>query len=129
MDKIIKVCVAGLTAAITYLFGGVDAIMGIVLVFIALDYLTGILAAIYTKTLSSEAGYKGIIKKVGILCVIAAGNLLGQSVGVETIRSLVIGFYIANEGISILENTGRMGIPYPEKIMEVLAQLKNNKKQ
>ena len=111
-----------------HIYSGVDSIMGIVLVFIAIDYLTGILAAIYTKTLSSEIGYKGIIKKVGILCIIAAGHLLGQSIGVETIRSLVIGFYIANEGISILENTGRMGIPYPNKIMEVLSQLKNDKK-
>ena len=127
MDKLIKVLWAGLTAFFTYFFGGIDAIMGILLAAVAIDYLTGVLAAIYTKALSSEVGYKGIIKKVGILCIVALSHLAGQATGIDSIRSFAIGFYIANEGISILENTGRMGVPYPKKIMEVLAQLKSEK--
>lgn len=132
MDKLTKsfskACGAGFTAVFTYFFGGIDAIMGILLAFIAIDYMTGILAAIYTKTLSSEVGYKGIIKKVAILCIVSISHLAGQATGIDTIRSLAIGFYIANEGISIIENAGRMDIGVPDRVKDVLIQLKNKKK-
>ena len=125
---IIKIFGAAFTAIITYLFGGVDAIMGILLAFIVIDYLTGILAAIYNKQLSSEIGFKGILKKVAILCIVCIGHLAGQATGIESIRSFVIGFYIANEGLSILENVGRTGVEYPTKLKEILSQLNDTNK-
>lgn len=120
-------CVFGaLSAFISYIFGGVDVLLSALLFCIVADYITGILAAIYNKTLNSEVGYKGIIKKVGILIIVALANVISNATGADAIRALVIGFYIANEGISILENAGRMNIPYLKKLRIVLEQLKNN---
>ena len=118
-------CVFGaLSAFISYIFGGVDVLLSALLFCIVADYITGILAAIYNKTLNSEVGYKGIIKKVGILIIVALANVISNATGADAIRALVIGFYIANEGISILENAGRMNIPYLKKLRIVLEQLK-----
>lgn len=124
MEKItttIKLAGAGITALITYIFGGVDMIFGLLLALITLDYITGIIAAIVNKELSSEIGGKGIAKKVGTLIVVAVSNLIGNYVGID-VRSWVIGYYIANEGISILENTGRMGVKYPDRLLAILKQ-------
>ena len=83
------------------------------------------MVAINEKNLSSEIGFRGILKKVGILCVVAA-QLIGGAAGLPDIRSFVIGFYIANEAISITENAGHLGVPLPKKLMDVLKQLKND---
>ena len=126
MDKlsdIIKWLSAGLTALITYLFGGVDLAMGVLLTLITIDYVTGVIAAIIAKELSSEVGFKGIAKKVGTLIVVALAHLVGTYLNFD-VRSWVLGYYIANEGISIIENTGRMGVPYPDRLMQILKQLK-----
>ncbi len=126
MDKlsdIIKWIGAGLTALTTYLFGGVDLAFGILLTVITIDYITGVIAAIVDKELSSEIGYKGIAKKVGTLIIVALAHLIGTYLNFD-VRSWVIGYYIANEGISIVENTGRMGVPYPDRLMQILKQLK-----
>ena len=115
MDNImmwIKFVAGAVCSFCTALFGG-------------LDYLTGLMVAVYTKTVSSEIGYKGLLKKVGILIIIAVAHLVGQAVGIAEIRSFVIGFYIANEAISITENVGNMGVPLPEKLMNVLGQLRD----
>lgn len=124
--RCLKLALAGLCSLATYLWGGLDAVFIILLCLIAADYLTGVLVAINEKNLSSEIGFRGILKKVGILCVVAVAQLIGGAAGLPDIRSFVIGFYIANEAISITENAGHLGVPLPKKLMDVLKQLKND---
>lgn len=112
--------------AVTYLLGGWDLAIQTLLILMVLDYVTGICKAIINKELNSTIGAKGIVKKVGYLIIVALGVLLDGITG-ETgvIRSIVIYFFVANEGISIVENWGAMGLPLPKKITEVLEKLKN----
>ena len=112
------------------LFGGLDGFLITLLVFMLLDYLSGVILAIYQKKLSSKIGFKGILKKIMILILVAVGTLLDNFILLDGafIRTLVIFFYIANEGISLLENAALLGLPIPEKLKEVLAQLKESDK-
>ena len=96
------------------------------LLFMGGDYLSGILCGIAKKKLSSEVGFVGIFKKIMIILLVAGTNLLGQATGVEGLRYLVISFYLANEGISIIENASILGLPVPQKVKDVLEQLKND---
>ncbi len=121
----IKMLSAFLCSLATYIWGGLDALFSVLLSLIMIDYITGILAGIKSKTLSSQVGFYGILKKCGILCVVALSHFIGELSNMPDIRSLVIGFYIANEGISILENTGRLGVPLPEKLIDILSQLRD----
>lgn len=123
----IKALGACAVSVLTYLYGGVDRLFYILLICIAADYITGICAAVKEKKLSSQVGFNGILKKICILIVVSTGVLIGQAAGIDEIRSLVMGFYIANEGISILENAGRLGVPFPNKLIEALEQLKEEK--
>lgn len=92
-----------------------------------IDYMTGVLQAIYKKKLNSKIGAKGIVKKALIILVTAMACLLDTKYfgGVMAIGNTVIGFYIFNEGISILENVGKCGVKYPEKLEKILTQLKD----
>lgn len=121
----VKLLGAAACGGATYLWGGFDAVLIALLVLMALDYITGVMDAIYTKTLSSEVGYKGLLRKIGILIMVALAHLVGMAVGVPTIRSLVIGFYLANEGISIIENVVALGVPCPKGLRSVLEQLRD----
>ncbi len=127
--KGIKLALTGAVAFLSYIFGGSDLIFKVLIIFIVFDYLTGIAAAIYTKTLNSQTGFKGIIKKLIILTVVAISHWAGLITGAEMIRTVVISFYIANEGISIMENAVRCDIPVPDKLKELLEQLKNGDKE
>lgn len=111
----------------TYAFGGWDTVLLVLVWFMALDYLTGVLSGFASKSLSSAVGFKGIIKKVTILIVLIVAVLLDRLINNETwvFRTLVSYYYIANEGISLLENAAKIGLPVPEKLIDVLAQLKN----
>lgn len=113
-----------LTTAI-YLLGGFDIALQSLIIVIVIDYLTGIASAIYNKELSSKTGFKGIIKKFCYLLVVALSvvvdNLTGQS---GIIRSLVIYFFVANDGLSIIENMAEMGVKLPKKLMDSLEQIK-----
>ena len=108
-----------------YLLGGLDIALKSLLIVIVIDYVTGILSAIYNKQINSKVGFKGILKKFSYLLIIALSviidNILGQS---GTVRTLVIYFFVANDGISILENVAEMNIPLPPKLLETLEQLK-----
>ena len=108
-----------------YLVGGFDIALQSLLIVIAIDYLTGIASAIYNKELSSKVGFKGIIKKFSYLLVVTLSvvidNLLGQS---GLIRSLVIYFFVANDGLSIIENMAEMNIKLPQKLIDALEQIK-----
>ena len=121
----IKIIFTALITIITNLFGGFDLIFKTLIICMALDYLTGILCAIYQKKLSSKTGFKGIIKKAAILVVVSLASVVGTFSGLHEIRSLVISFYIANEGISILENAAKTDIPIMGKLKNILSQLEN----
>ena len=111
---------------IIYLLGGIDIALQSLLIVIVIDYLTGIASAIYNKELSSKMGFKGIIKKFSYLLVVALSvvidNLLGQS---GLIRTLVIYFFVANDGLSIIENMAEMNIKLPQKLIDALEQIKS----
>lgn len=113
--------------SIVYLLGGWDIALQTLLAVIVIDYISGICRAIYKKELNSKVGIKGIIKKFGYLLIVALAVELDHIMGdTGTIRTLVIYFFVANEGISILENWGNMGLPLPQKIFDVLEQLKKD---
>lgn len=109
-----------------YLVGGIDYSLIALLIIMALDYITGVISAIYNKELSSRIGAKGILKKVLMLCIIGLSVIVDRLTG-ETgaVRTLVIYYYVANEGISILENLVECDVPFPDKVLEVLKQLQN----
>ena len=108
-----------------YFLGGMDGLMIALVVFVILDYVTGIMCAINDKKLSSAVGFKGICRKVLIFVLVGIGNLVDVYVlGQEgVLRTAVIFFYLSNEGISFLENAGHLGLPIPEKLKDVLEQL------
>ena len=125
MEKYFNVIVAILATFFTYLFGSWDLALQVLIVFMILDYGTGVLYAYLTDQLNSEVGFKGLVKKCMILVVLIIGVMLDRIVGNGTwvFRTLVAYFYIANEGISLLENVGNIGIPIPNKIRNALEQL------
>lgn len=111
---------------LSYLYGDMNGLLVALFVVIVLDYMTGLLKAGIKKELSSEVGFKGILKKMLILLVVALAHLIDNCVGSgETWRNIAIVFYISNEGISILENAVACGLPVPKKLREILEQLEN----
>lgn len=117
-------------AVLGYLFGEFDGMMTALIALIVLDYITGIIAAFVERKLSSEVGARGIAKKMIMLLTVAVANVVDVSVIGEgnVLRSVAALFYIANEGISLLENGARLGVPMPKKLIDVLVQLKSEKK-
>ena len=127
MKNIINFITGTLATALVYYLGGWDIALQTLIVVIVLDYITGLCKAIHNKKLNSEIGLKGIVKKVGYFIVVAVAVILDRTAGnTGAIRTLVIYFFVANEGISILENWGGMGLPLPQKLTETLEQLKGN---
>lgn len=127
MKKFISFITGTLATALVYFLGGWDIALQILLTVIVLDYITGVCKAIYNKKMNSKVGAKGIIKKLGYLIVVAVSVELDRITGnTGAIRTLVIYFFVANEGISILENWGGMGLPLPQKLTDTLEQLKND---
>lgn len=127
MDRILQITTATVSAIIGFLFGEFDGLLYALIAFMALDYISGVAVACVQKKLSSAIGFKGIAKKVLILMLVAVGHILDARVlGAGSVcRSAVIGFYVANEGVSILENASKLGLPLPKKLVDVLEQLKN----
>ena len=116
---------AALGGALGAVLGGWDGFLYGLIVFVAVDYLTGLMAAAVEKKLSSEVGFHGIIKKVVIFSLVAVGHIIDAYViqNGSVLRTAVIFFYLSNEGISILENASRIGLPVPDKLKAVLEQL------
>ena len=108
-----------------YFLGGMDGLLIALLVFMVLDYITGIMCAIIDKKLSSAVGFKGICKKVFILMLVGVANVVDiHVVGTgSALRGAVICFYLSNEGLSLLENAAHIGLPVPDKLKDVLSQL------
>lgn len=114
-----------LGGALSALVGGMDSLMIVLIACMIIDYLTGIMHAILEKQLSSAVGFKGICKKVLIFTLVGVAHLLDMHIlgATGALRSAVICFYLANEGVSLMENAARIGLPIPDALREVLAQL------
>jgi len=108
-----------------YFLGGCDGLLIALVVFTVVDYITGVMCAINDQKLSSEVGFRGICRKVLIFFLVGVANILDvQVIGSGSVlRTAVIFFYISNEGVSLLENAGHLGLPIPEKLKDILAQL------
>lgn len=107
------------------ILNGYDTLFKALLIFIVLDYLSGVMRAIYTKKLSSKIGAKGIIKKIGYIVLIVVVEILDILLKDNGyLRNIIIYMFIANEGISILENWSAMGIKVPDIIKDKFSNLK-----
>ena len=108
-----------------YFLGGCDGLLYALIAFVVIDYITGVMCAIINRELSSAVGFKGIFRKVLIFLLVGIANIIDvQVIGTGAVlRTAVIFFYISNEGVSLLENAGHLGLPIPEKVKTVLEQL------
>ena len=108
-----------------YFLGGCDGLLFALVVFVAMDYITGVMCAAADRKLSSEVGFKGICRKVLIFMMVGIANVLDVLIigSGSVLRTAVIFFYLSNEGVSLLENAAHLGLPIPEKLKEVLEQL------
>lgn len=113
---------------LTYIFGGWDTALIVLVAMMALDYITGLTAATINKKLNSNIGFKGLLRKGLIATVLIVAVLLDRLLneGTWVFRTLVCYFYIANEGLSILENVGKCGVDLPDKLVDSLEQLKSS---
>ena len=119
--------IAGAAGAVLgFLFGEVTGIFWALIAFMSLDYITGIIAAIARGELSSKTGFTGLAKKLLILVFVAVGHIVDTYVlsGAAAAMSAVMLFYIANEGISIIENSSKLGLPIPDKLKKIMVQIK-----
>ena len=121
----IQIIIAAVGGYIGYFLGGWDGFLYALVAFVVIDYITGIMVAVLEKRLSSEVGFRGIFKKVLIFSLVAVGHIIDSKLiqNGGAIRTAVIFFYLSNEGISILENTAKIGLPIPEKLRGILEQL------
>lgn len=129
MNNFIKGVLAAVCSVFGFVFGDMDGLMIALVALIVLDYISGVVAAAAEKKLSSEVGAKGIAKKVFMLLIVAAANvadinLIGEG---HALKSVTAVFYAANECISLIENAGRLGVPVPKKLLDVLEQLRKGK--
>ena len=111
---------------IGWFLGGIDGFLYALVAFVVLDYITGVMRAVLEKRLSSEIGAKGIFKKILIFSLVGIGHIIDSKIigDGSVIRTAVIFFYLSNEGVSILENASMIGLPIPEKLKDILMQLK-----
>lgn len=121
----IQLALSAVGGALGWFFGGMDGLIYALLVFVIADYITGVMCAIADKNLSSEVGFKGICKKVLIFVMVGIGHIMDTYLigNGEVLRTAVIFFYCSNEGVSMLENAGHLGLPIPAKLKDVLEQL------
>lgn len=111
-----------------WIFGGFNSLIYALIALAAIDYLTGVLLAVYEKELSSDIGFKGISKKVMMFALVAVGNIIDQHIigSGSSLRTMLIMFYLSNEGISIIENAGKIGLPLPQKLKDAIQKLNGN---
>lgn len=129
--NMIQFLFAGIGGWLGYFLGGCDGLLIALLLFVITDYITGVMCAIADKKLSSAVGFKGICRKILIFLLVGIANILDmQVIGTGSVlRTAVIFFYISNEGVSLLENAGHLGLPIPVKIKSVLEQLHDRAEQ
>lgn len=134
MEKIwrgIQAAIAAIGGAFAFFWGGLDNLLIALIVFAAVDYATGVLAAIIKKKLNSRVGFKGIAKKVLMFLIVGIANIVDVRL-IQTgsaFRTATIIFYLANEGVSLLENSARCGLPIPKKLKDILTQLHDSEKE
>ena len=122
---IANISISSILTGLVYLVGGFDVALKTLVIIVILDYISGVLSALYNKKLNSKIGFKGIIKKLSYFCIIVLATLLDKLLGNSgAIRTLVIYFLVANDGLSIIENVAKMGVPLPKKLIEALEQLR-----
>lgn len=129
MDKIfdgVKFAAAGIGGVLAYIWGPWDALIIALVAMVVIDYITGVIKAAVQGKLSSSVGFKGLLKKVAIFLLVAVGVMVDRIIPAtnEAVRSAVIFFYIANEGLSILENSGELGLPLPNSLKKALEKMK-----
>ncbi len=129
--KTIRLLFAAIGGLIGGFLGGIDELMWTLIAFIVVDYATGVMCAIVDKRLSSEVGFKGICKKICIFLMVGVANMIDVNVLGQgaVLRTAVIFFYLSNEGVSILENAGHLGLPIPKKLKDVLIQLRDEEEE
>ena len=126
-ETVFNLCGSAAASFFCAAFGGWDVWLRALLTVIVIDYLTGVVGAVVQGDLDSRVGYKGICKKIMILCVVAVAVRLDCVIGAGTaLRSVAIGFYMANDSLSILENAVKIGVPVPQGMVEKLQQLKDD---
>ena len=126
--QIIIDSIAGAVGAVRgFMYGEVNGLFWALIAFMALDYITGVIVAVIEKRLSSEVGFRGLAKKFLILVFVAVGHIADTYIlgGTPAAMSAVMLFYIANEGISIIENAAALGLPVPKKLTNIMEQIKN----
>lgn len=126
--QIIIDSIAGAVGAVLgFMYGEVTGLFWALIAFMALDYISGVIVAIIEKRLSSEVGFRGLAKKFLILVFVAVGHIADTYIlgGTPAAMSAVMLFYIANEGISIIENAAALGLPVPKKLTNIMEQIKN----
>ena len=122
-ESLLKTIIAALGTAATYLWGGWDAVLKALVTLAVIDYISGVAAAWVGRRLSSEAGARGIARKVGMFAVVAVCHIIDQTggLGQPILRSVAAWWYVANEAISVIENFAEIGVPVPERITRALA--------
>lgn len=123
--NMIQMVFAAVGGWLGYYLGGCDGLLLALVAFAAADYLTGVMCAVSDRKLSSNVGFKGICRKVLIFLLVGIANIVDvQVIGTGSVlRTAVIFFYLSNEGVSLLENAAHLGLPVPEKMKDILAQL------
>ena len=122
----VQMALSAIGGFLGYFLGGMDGFLYALIAFVVIDYITGLMVAAIQKKVSSEVGFKGICKKMLIFILVGVANIVDKQIigNGSAIRTAVIFFYLSNEGISILENTAQIGLPVPQKLRDVLEQLK-----
>ena len=123
--KMIQLAFTAVGGWLGYFLGGCDGLIIALLLFVVIDYITGVMCAVVDKKLSSNVGFKGICRKVLIFMLVGIANIIDVQVikSGSVLRTAVVFFYLSNEGLSLIENAAHLGLPVPDKLKAVLEQL------
>lgn len=123
--RLVQIAISMIGGYLGMFIGGFDGPIFTLVVFVVIDYVTGVLCGLFDKKLSSEVGFKGICRKVIIFLLVGVAHMIDKYVigSGEVLRTATIFFYLSNEGISILENSAHLGLPIPEKLKRALEQI------
>ncbi len=126
----IQLIITAIGGYIGWFLGGFDGLIYSLVAFVVIDYITGLMVAVLEKKVSSSIGFKGIFKKVLIFTFVGIGHIVDFYIikNGSAVRTAVIFFYLSNEGLSIIENSVKVGLPIPEKLKQVFLSMKEEKK-
>ena len=131
MVDVLRIAAAGIGGIVTYIWGPWDALIIALVAMVIIDYITGVIKAAVQGKLSSAVGFRGLLKKVAIFLLVAVGVMVDRVIPAtnEAVRSAVIFFYIANEGLSTLENAGELGLPLPAALKKSLEKMQDKEEK